>query len=69
MPFLEAGGNTIDTINFGWSIVHIKELKVRNFLKLDVHVIQSLNIVFIFTNSVDPDETLRFVAFHLFVLQ
>ena len=49
-----------DTLDMGWSIVHIEESHaVISKYKL------SLKIVYVFGNSVDPDEMLHYVAFHL----
>ena len=52
----------INTIRMGLSIIYFKEseVKIQNNYEL-----QSLRIVIILANSVDPDEMPHFAAFHL----
>ena len=50
-----------DTVNLGWSIVFWgSQVIISNKITFP-----SLKIVFILTNSVDPDEMLHYAAFHL----
>ena len=51
-----------DAIDFGWSIVYIEGSQVV-FPNNSEYL--SLKIVFVLANSVDPDEMLHYVAFHL----
>ena len=52
----------IDTINLGYTIVHIKGCRVIIFKKYCILLSEDL---FTFTNSVDPDEMQHYAAFHL----
>ena len=52
-----------DTTNLGWSIVHIRGVRLL-FSKHNVTVFLCLKI-FLFLYSVDPDEMQDYAAFHL----
>ena len=51
-----------DTIALGWSIVYIEGSQV---IFLNIIEFFPLKIVFVFANSVDPDEMPHNAAFHL----